>query len=153
VSVLSRRRAESLEASAYRLTRLASFSLLGLGLVLAVPANWLLQGSIEHFLPQYRSSLELLVPMLLAATLRLSDFWSSLLIVIEREGLFLAGQLAAIVLTAIGLVSWLTAFDAELTPPSLAWLAFAAALLSHAASAAGVQAASRSRARSLSNAP
>ena len=138
--LLARRRAEALEASAYRLTWLVSLALLAGGLALTGPLAWLIGMAIDRFMPQYGGAVALLAPMLLAAVLRLSDFWTSLLIVVEREGLVLVSQLAAAVIAIAGYLAWLVAAGVAPAPLSLAWLAFAAALLSHAAGAAGVYA-------------
>ena len=108
--------------------------------MLAGPLVWLIALAIERLLPQYGGAVALLAPMMLAAVLRVSDFWTSLLIVIEREGLVLASQSAAIFIALAGYVAWLIVAGIGPTPLSLAWLAFATALLSHAASAAGVYA-------------
>jgi O-antigen/teichoic acid export membrane protein len=136
--MLSRRRAVSLEASAYRLTVLVSAALLVGGLSAVLPTAWALGRAVEHWLPQYAEARALWLPLLLAAVFRVSDFWSSLLLVIEREGLLLTAQSAAVAVACLGYAISLNAGMCGLTPVSLAWLAFAAAVLSHASSAAMV---------------
>lgn len=133
--LISRRRAEALEASAFRLTTLISLTLFVGGLALVGPLVWATALSISHFLPQFGDAVPLLVPMMLAAVARLSDFWSSLLIVLEREALMLAGQSAALIIAAAGYAAWLLFNHAAPNAVSLAWLAFAAASLSHLAGA------------------
>ncbi len=133
--LLARRRAVSLEASAYRLTALVSAALLVGGLSLAIPTAWLLERAVEHWMPQYAEARELWLPLLLAAVFRVSDFWSSLLLVIEREGLLLTAQSAAVAAACLGYAIWLVVGMRDLTPVSLAWLAFAAAVSSHGSSA------------------
>jgi O-antigen/teichoic acid export membrane protein len=147
--LLARRRAQSLEASAFRLTRLLSLSLLVGGLVLAWPLTSALSLTVDHALPKYGDALDLVAPMLLAAVLRLSDFWSSLLIVLEREGTVLAGQVIAVAAAGAGFVLWMSGTESPLTARSLAWLAFATALMSYLASLAGVCAVAAARRRRL----
>lgn len=133
--LLSRRRAISLEASAYRLTALVSTALLVGGLLAVVPTAWMLAWTVEHWMPQYAEARPLWLPLLLAAVFRVSDFWSSLLLVVEREGRLLAAQSAAVAAACLGYLVWLVVGGGGATPLSLAWLAVAAAVLSHASSA------------------
>lgn len=136
--LLSRRRAVALEASAYRLTALISAALLVGGLSAVVPTASMLAWTVEHWLPQYAEARPLWLPLLLAAVFRVSDFWSSLLLVVEREGGLLAAQSAAVATACLGYLAWLAVGAGGPTPVSLAWLAVAAAALSHASSAAMV---------------
>lgn len=134
--LLSRRRADSLEASAYRLTALVSTALLVGGLSAVLPTAWILTRIVEHWMPQYAEARSLWLPLLLAAVFRVSDFWSSLLLVLEREGRLLAVQSTAVAAACVGYLAWLAVGTGGPTPVSLAWLAVAAAVLSHASSAA-----------------
>lgn len=136
--LLARRRAESLESTAYRLTSLISMTLLAAGLIVAAPAAWTLVWFVDGSMPRYTAAGTLWVPLLLAAVFRVADFWSSLLLVVEREGQLLTVQTAAMVVAGAGYAVWLGVSSTEPTPTSLAWLAFAGAVLSHAASAAAV---------------
>lgn len=136
--LLARRRADSLEASAYRLTVLVSTALLVGGISAVLPTAWMLTWIVEHWMPQYAEVGSLWLPLLLAAVFRVSDFWSSLLLVVEREGRLLAAQSAAVGATCLGYLAWLVFGTGGPTPVSLAWLAVAAAVLSHASSAAMV---------------
>jgi hypothetical protein len=86
-------------------------------------------------MPQYAEARPLWLPLLLAAVFRVSDFWSSLLLVVEREGRLLAAQSAAVAAACLGYLVWLVVGGGGATPLSLAWLAVAAAILSHASSA------------------
>lgn len=134
--LLSRRRADSLEASAYRLTAVVSAALLAGGLTAVVPTAWMLTRIVEIWMPQYAEAQALWLPLLLAAVFRVSDFWSSLLLVVEREGHLLAAQSAAVAAACLGYLAWLVVGAGGPTPTSLAWLAVAAAVLSHVSSAA-----------------
>ncbi len=136
--LLSRRRAEGHADSAYRLTALMSTATLAAGLAAAPPLAWLLASMLERWMPQYEPSQPLWLPLLLAAALRVSDFWSSLLLVLRQEVRLLQVQLAAVLTAALGFVAWLSTEGSGVSPGSLAWLAAAAAALSHAASAATV---------------
>ena len=148
--LLSRRRAQSLEGSAYRLTALLSSALLVVGLLAIVPLALVLTALVDRWMPHYGAAQPLWVPLLLAAVFRASDFWSSLLLVVEREGLLLAVQTTAIVVAGGIYLVWLGFASRSPTPVSLAWLAVAAGVLSHIASAAAV-ALSRSAAASFSD--
>lgn len=134
--LLAHRRAVGKEGSAYRLTATVSLSLLIGGLVLCGPLAWLSASMIERWLPQYVGAIALLLPLFLAAVLRLSDFWTSLLVVVNREGLVLAAQLVAMAFAAALYAAWLLATGSLPAPSSLGWFALATALLSHLASAA-----------------
>lgn len=136
--LLARRRAEALEASAYRLTVLVSATLLAAGLVAAAPAAWALAVLVERWMPQYALAQPLWLPLLLAAVFRVSDFWSSLLLVVELEKSLLLVQLAAVAAAGIGYLAWLALSGGSATAVSLAWLAAAAAALSHVVSALAV---------------
>ena len=136
--LLARRRVEALEASAYRLTILLSTVLLTAGLIAMAPAAWVLRTLVEAWMPQYSGAGPLWAPLLLAAVFRVADFWSSLLLVVEREGALLLAQVAAIAVSAFGYLSWLAFGNGAVTPVSLAWLAAVAAALSHAVSAVAV---------------
>lgn len=136
--LLSRRRASSLESSAHRLTTLVSTALLVAGLAAVFPTAWALTWVVEHWMPQYDQVRSLWLPMLLAAVFRVSDFWSSLLLVIEREGYLLAVQCAAVGGACLGYLAWLASGTGGPSAVSLAWLAAVAAALSHASSAAMV---------------
>lgn len=134
--LLSRRRALALDASAYRLTALISAALLAGGLSVVLPTAWALAWAVEHWMPQYAAARPLWVPMLLAAVLRVSDFWSSLLLAVEREGLLLAVQALAVLAAGVGYLAWLAIGAEAPTPVSLAWFAVATAFLSYGSSAA-----------------
>jgi len=136
--LLSRRRAEGHAGSAYRLTALMSAVTLTAGLAAAPTLAWLLPVALERWMPQYALSQPLWLPLLFAAVLRVSDFWSSLLLVLRQEVRLLEVQLAAVLVAALGFAAWLVTTASAVSPDSLAWLAVATAALSHAASAAMV---------------
>jgi O-antigen/teichoic acid export membrane protein len=143
--LLARHRARSMHARALWLTSLLSTSLLVCSLVLCIPLVRLLPSLVDFALPDYGGSQQLFLPIFLAAALRLSDFWTVMLLVSGREGFVLGSQLLALAVVAIGYLVWLAALGHVPTPASLAWLAFLAALLSHAAAAVGMLLLSRSR--------
>lgn len=141
--LLAQRRAHGQEASAYRLTRLLTFGLLLTGGTALAPVLWMLNYAVESWMPQYSAALPLMLPLLLASLFRLADFWSSLLIVIERESTLLAGQASALLAVLVGYGLYLHATASAPTSLSLAWLAMASAFASHGASAASVMQATR----------
>lgn len=141
--LLAQRRAHGQQASAYRLTRLLTLSLLLAGAVALAPMLWGLNQLVRSWMPQYAAALPLLLPLLLAGLFRMADFWSSLLIVIGRESTLLKGQSAAVVATLAGYAVHLHLSASAPTPLSLAWLAAACALASHGVSAASVMRSAR----------
>jgi O-antigen/teichoic acid export membrane protein len=134
--LLARQRALGRARHAFEVTRAMSILLLTAGLVLFAPAIWSAQWVVERWMPQYQHASPLLAPLLLAAVFRVSDFWSSFLVVIDRERALLTGQVGAVVLAGAAYAGWLYASPAGPSPRSLAWLAVATALASHLASAA-----------------
>ena len=132
--LLARRRAEGLELDAYRLTWLLSGTMLVVGVVTIVPAGWFIVRAVARWMPQYESAVTLLPPMLLAAVFRIADFWSSLLVVLERESVLLVAQLIAVAATVLSYTMYLRFQSAAPTPLSLAWLAAAGAAASMLAS-------------------
>ena len=72
-------------AHAYRLTVKLSFTLLFLGLLAYYPLTSLLQIILRLFLPEYLQSVSLIKILILAGVIRLSDFFSTFCILIDKE--------------------------------------------------------------------
>src|SRR5690606_3015831 len=82
---IAKRLAISGDRAAFRLTLLASTFCLAFCVMLAAPAVWFSAILIEKYLPQYQEATALLVPFAVAGAFRLSDFWSSFLVISGRE--------------------------------------------------------------------
>jgi O-antigen/teichoic acid export membrane protein len=101
--LLARRYATAGRAGALRMSAALSGSALALGLVCAIPAWAILAYGIPRWFPGYSDTVGLVPLFLGVALLRLSDFWSSYLLIIGREARMLAVN--AGVATA-GIVIW-----------------------------------------------
>jgi O-antigen/teichoic acid export membrane protein len=84
--LLARRLAREGHGGALRVAARLSFATLAVGLVCALPAWLLLAYSIPRWFPQYADARALLPLFLGIALLRVSDFWTSYLLIIGREG-------------------------------------------------------------------
>lgn len=111
--------------SAWRLAAAASIGMLALSAVLLVPALWIAAWVVTRYLPDYADALPLFAPMALAAAFRLSDFWSSLLVIAGRERTALIAALISIIVV---MAVWWGLFAGEVSALHLAWLALAMAL-------------------------
>lgn len=89
---------------AYVTTVKASLSLLGFGALMAFPLWELLDYCIERWFVAYQDASSLLPVFLVIAVLRLSDFWSSYLLVIGHETRLLALNVLSAIFT---IVIWL----------------------------------------------
>jgi O-antigen/teichoic acid export membrane protein len=111
--------------AAWRLAAFASLAMFALSAVLIAPALWAAGLVVNRFLPDYADALPLFLPMAIAAALRLSDFWSSLLIIGGRERAALSATLACLVVV---MAVWFMLVGDAVTGLDLAWLAVATAL-------------------------
>jgi O-antigen/teichoic acid export membrane protein len=87
--------------SAYRVCVLLSGAGLASCLVLSVPAWLILRFGVHRWFPLYDDTILLFPLFLLVAMLRVSDFWTSYLLIIGREARVLALNLASGVFSAI----------------------------------------------------
>jgi hypothetical protein len=79
-------------------------------------------------------------PFLVVAAFRVSDFWSSYLMIVGFQGRLLRTNLVA---GAAAAIAWLLAAGREGTPQAFAWLAVALAVAGYAAVAAAAWRTSR----------
>jgi O-antigen/teichoic acid export membrane protein len=86
---LARRYAAHGRSSSFRLAAGASVLLISASAILAWPVNYVLSVLISTWFTEYRSSLPLIPVFMAVAVVRLSDFWSSHLIIIGQERLLL----------------------------------------------------------------
>ena len=99
--MLARRLAANGRAAAFRICRVLSLSLLIGGLLAAFPA-WLLADYIlRHWFPAYSNAGGLMMIFFAVALLRVSDFWSSFLLIVGRERALLTLN-ATLLLLCIG---------------------------------------------------
>lgn len=100
--LLSRKHIEgSHGGGALRITLIMSTGLLLLSLIAALIADKTADWLIPIWYPQYVDALPLLLPLLLAAALRISDFWSSYLVVVHRQNTLLKIQIILISLPCL----------------------------------------------------
>jgi len=86
---LARRYAVHGRSSSFRLAAGASVLFISASAILAGPMNYALSVLISTWFTEYRSSLPLIPVFMAVAVVRLSDFWSSHLIIIGQERLLL----------------------------------------------------------------
>jgi O-antigen/teichoic acid export membrane protein len=123
--------------AAFALAAGTSAATLAFATVAAVPLWLLLDASVRRWYPQYSAAAELLPVMLVIAALRVSDFWTSFLVVVGLETRLLGRTLAA---GAITTVAWCIAVRPWLDSPvgltDIAGLALALALVTTLTAAA-----------------
>lgn len=93
--MLARRYATHQAAGAYRICVRVSCALLAAGVVCGLPAWWLLDLGISRWFAAYRPALELLPLFIAIGVLRVSDFWSSFMVIIGMERQLLALNIGA----------------------------------------------------------
>ena len=81
----------------------ASAAAFAFSVIVALPAYYLLEHAISRWYPQYADATSLLPLFLAIAALRMSDFWSSFLLIVGQEGRLLRANLAA---TMAAVVVW-----------------------------------------------
>jgi len=103
-------------------------------MILALPAYYLLEHAIGHWYPQYADAASLLPVFLAIAAFRMSDFWSSFLLIVGQEARLLRANLAA-TLAAVALWSLLVRpwRDAPVSSYEVAELAVLLTLVAYAA--------------------
>ena len=112
--MLARRYASGGRAAAFRIGAGASLGLLAAGIAASLPLWALLDYAITHWFPAYADARTLLPIFLVVAVLRVSDFWSSFMVVAGREAWLLVLNLSSVILS--------TAFWWLMTQPSRATL-------------------------------
>jgi O-antigen/teichoic acid export membrane protein len=111
----------------YRTCARVSWGLLACGALLGVPSWLLLEAGVGRWYPDYRAAAELIPLFLFVAVLRVSDYWSSFMIIAGFEARLLIANLSASV--AAGLI-WLLWVRASTEPDlSLSEIGLLAALL------------------------
>lgn len=113
--LVARRYASHGPKAAFRVCMLASAAVLGVGALLALPLVWVTQSIVERWFPRYIDSVVLLPLFVPIAMLRVSDFWSSFLLITGKESRLLQVNVFALV---AGLAVWLLATRAWSGMPS-----------------------------------
>lgn len=127
--LLARTSALSGGAAAFRQARAAVLGIGLLGLIAVASLLALAPFLVATWFVEYGPAVEILPFLLFAGLLRASDFWTTYLVVREREVWILRGQVIA---TVVALLIWLFAVAGEgISIYSLAVLAFGLSLLSH----------------------
>jgi O-antigen/teichoic acid export membrane protein len=102
--LLARRYAAVGKAAAYRLCLRVSCGLLLAGAALGLPSWLILEAGIQYAFQDYRPALALVPLFVAVAVLRISDFWTSFIIIVGFEGRLLALNILA---GAFGAAIWL----------------------------------------------
>ena len=76
-------------------------------MLLAIPSWWLLNEGIQHWFPKYNDGLELLSFMIFVAAVRISDFWTSFMIITGLENRLLFINIVAVVSSICLWVYWM----------------------------------------------
>ncbi len=125
--MLSRRYATSGLRVAFRLSAGISIATLAGAILLGAPCLLIFSQIIDRWFPDYQAATGLLVIFFGIAVLRVSDFWSSFLMISGHEMRLLA--LDCLVLSAGMAVWWLLTSNHRTEPPELATYGMLAALL------------------------
>ena len=105
--MLARRFASAGAAASFRIAAAASISLLSACAITSWPAYWLLNAVVMRWFPTYSESTSIFGLFIFVAALRLSDFWSSHLVIVGREKRLL---LVTFTVGAIVFGGWLYVF-------------------------------------------
>lgn len=99
--LIAQRRVAGSDQKALRVTALVSIGLLLAALLFVLLANKLIAWAIPIWYGQYQDALPLFLPLLAAAAFRVSDFWSSFLIITHRHVSLLVTQVILIVVAFV----------------------------------------------------
>lgn len=138
---LSRRFAFEGEAVTFTLTASVSLALLASAAVICVPAYFIVAFAVERFYAAYAPALAILPLLLAVSVLRVSDFWSSFLMICGYERQLLATQLSAGAGVCALWFGYVNLSGSGVTIMDCAWLAFWLATATYAAAAGAAWAA------------
>lgn len=130
---LARRFASEGREAAFRISAKASLGLLLAGTLLAIPLGALLHASITNWFSAYSGANALLPAFLLIAVLRVSDFWSSFLVISGQEIRLLVQNLAIVLLVTMVFFSRFSERAPDLL--EIAYMAASLSLLNYVGSA------------------
>ncbi len=124
--MLARLHAREGAAACFSLAARLSLGLLGAALVASVPLYFLCAKAIRAWYPAYAPAIDLLPPFLFVASLRVSDFWSSYLMIVGLHDRLLRVNVAA---GAVAALAWAAAVRPWQSAPDAADFAALLALL------------------------
>ncbi|TAG27332.1 MAG: hypothetical protein EAZ37_05195, partial [Burkholderiales bacterium] len=103
--MIARRFASSGSATAFKMGALASLALLCVGALFALPAWAVFDYAIQKWYPAYMQARSLLPIFLAIAVLRISDYWSTYLVIVGKEMPLLLTNLMLICMSLV--LGWL----------------------------------------------
>jgi O-antigen/teichoic acid export membrane protein len=112
--LISRRYWASSSREAFQLSAVLSLGLAVVGAAAAAALAPFVDMVIDRWFPQQVGAIALVEPLLIAAVLRVADFWSSFLLVIRRETLLLNLQIATLI--GASLIYWVATAGRGQTP-------------------------------------
>lgn len=134
--MLARRFASTGRAASFRIAAGASIGLLLACAITFWPAYWLMNAVVMRWFPAYAESRSIFGLFMMVAALRLSDFWSShLLIVGQERRLLLVNFTTGTIVFAGWFYLFASGVNGSVEIRVLAWLAVALALTSYLATA------------------
>ena len=134
--LLARRFAHLGPAAAYRIGAKASLGMLLVGGLAALPVWYLLDAAILRWFAVYSGARTLLPAFLAIAVLRVSDFWSSYLVIVGKEARLLGLNLLTALGTGLVWWVWRRPDAASVGPLDIAALAMLLAVAGYAVAAA-----------------
>lgn len=105
---VARKFSKSGKYATFRVAAFVSAAMLGVSAVLVLPATWAIHVVIFRFYPEYTAAISLVTVFVLVAVLRVSDFWSSYLIIVGHER-----RLLVVNLMVVSLVSTIWLLNVE----------------------------------------
>ena len=143
---LARQFARQGSGTAFRLCVRVSLGLLVVGALLVAPAIWVADFFVHRWFVSYIGALAIMPLFMYVSVLRLSDFWSSYLIIVGAERRLLLVNIIAIIVGAGGWVAWFWPMESiALAPLQIAELAAALAVSAYAGGAIAAWRAFRAR--------
>lgn len=104
--MIARRYATGGSRATYRICALVSVTVLIAGALIVWPAYEVFELAVRRGFPRYAGAEGILVPLLAVGVLRVSDFWSSFLVITKRERSLLAVNVAAALIGALAWALW-----------------------------------------------
>jgi O-antigen/teichoic acid export membrane protein len=142
--LLARRYALSGQAAAFALSARVSLTVLAFSAAAAIPAHWAISAAVQRWYPAYQGSLAILSLILAVSVLRISDFWSSFLMICGYERRLLVLHLTVGCAVAAAWGAMLAGRGLEHAGlADFAWLALLLSLGVHGAAAIAATAAHR----------
>ena len=126
--LLSRQYAKNGQLATFKYVAYFGLIILVICLLFSSPAFFLAKYFISSLFPEYVSVIRILPVFIIIGLLRVSDFWTSYLIIIGREKVLL---MVSILSFAIVLIVWALLYDTNVNLESIALFAFMLALVKY----------------------